>query len=241
SSACQREPASSVIALRGSAGAVLVGSPPAHAASRRIAAVARSCIGMSPEPTRRPARCFDRVQSIRVKPRSVAQRRLVRHAEARVAEARQAVLRTGDVETQRDQRAPVSSDRPRPAARRPCQRWFARPCSPGAAFRAGNASGRSTQDDDRQSAAARYVPSSCEPSAPALCGPKIDERPMTEPGRLVMIGIDAGDLRLIREMLDELPRLRALFADAELSELTSPADVLTSAVWPTFATGQPPG
>ena len=64
---------------------------------------------------------------------------------------------------------------------------------------------------------------------------------MTPSDRLVMIGIDAGDLGLIRAMLDELPHLRSFLAEAELSELTSPADVLTSAVWPTFATGLPPG
>ncbi|MBK8976574.1 MAG: alkaline phosphatase family protein [Planctomycetes bacterium] len=66
---------------------------------------------------------------------------------------------------------------------------------------------------------------------------------MTEPDRrkLLMIGVDAGDLVFIREHEDRLPTLRALLAEGTLTTLGTPAESLTSAVWPSFATGGSPG
>jgi predicted AlkP superfamily phosphohydrolase/phosphomutase len=59
--------------------------------------------------------------------------------------------------------------------------------------------------------------------------------------KVVMIGLDAMDLDLVEASLDDLPNLRELFSDGETLRLRSPAEHLTSAVWPTFATGLPPG
>ena len=59
--------------------------------------------------------------------------------------------------------------------------------------------------------------------------------------KVALIGIDAGDMGLIRSHLDELPHLRALFAEGQTFELDASANVLTSAAWPTFSTGKPPG
>ncbi len=59
--------------------------------------------------------------------------------------------------------------------------------------------------------------------------------------KVVMIGIDAGDIDLIRASLDELPHLKGLLARGACHALRSTADVLTSSVWPTFATGKLPG
>lgn len=59
--------------------------------------------------------------------------------------------------------------------------------------------------------------------------------------RVVMIGLDAMDLDLVEASLDGLPHLRSLFAEGTAFRLRSPAEHLTSAVWPTFATGLPPG
>ncbi|HWR50988.1 MAG TPA: alkaline phosphatase family protein [Bryobacteraceae bacterium] len=62
----------------------------------------------------------------------------------------------------------------------------------------------------------------------------------TQGSRVLMLGIDAGDVNIIRSSLDTLPRLRQLFADGPVSKLQSSA-ALTSSVWPTFSTGTPPG
>lgn len=59
--------------------------------------------------------------------------------------------------------------------------------------------------------------------------------------RVLMIGIDAGDLDFIRSSPEALPRLRQLFAEGVPYELRSTADTLTSSVWPTFSTGTLPG
>ena len=58
--------------------------------------------------------------------------------------------------------------------------------------------------------------------------------------KVVLIGIDAGDIGLIRSHLEELPHLRALFAKQKPVVLHAGSDALTSAVWPTFSTGKPP-
>jgi predicted AlkP superfamily phosphohydrolase/phosphomutase len=55
-----------------------------------------------------------------------------------------------------------------------------------------------------------------------------------------MIGIDAGDVNIIRSSLDTLPRLRQLFADGPVFKIHCSA-ALTSSVWPTFSTGKPAG
>jgi predicted AlkP superfamily phosphohydrolase/phosphomutase len=59
--------------------------------------------------------------------------------------------------------------------------------------------------------------------------------------KVVMIGLDALDIDLVQASLDDLPTLRGLFERGALHRLDSPAAHLTSAVWPTFATGLPPG
>lgn len=67
--------------------------------------------------------------------------------------------------------------------------------------------------------------------------------PTRQPGpatRVVLIGLDAGDLDFIRSHLAELPNLRGLF-EGGVHALSSPAETLTSAVWPSFASGQGPG
>jgi predicted AlkP superfamily phosphohydrolase/phosphomutase len=65
---------------------------------------------------------------------------------------------------------------------------------------------------------------------------------MTQAGpKVVMIGIDAGDIEFIRSSLHELPRLREVFAQCSPLSLRSTADTLTSSVWPTFSSGTLPG
>ena len=59
--------------------------------------------------------------------------------------------------------------------------------------------------------------------------------------KVLLIGIDAGDIGLIRSYLDELPHLRALFAERVPIALHPASNILTSAVWPTFSTGKAPG
>ncbi len=74
--------------------------------------------------------------------------------------------------------------------------------------------------------------------SPIIAGDRMAEPPAH---RLALIGIDAGDIDFIRASLGELPALRALLEHDGATPLRSPADVLTSAVWPTFATGRGPG
>lgn len=64
---------------------------------------------------------------------------------------------------------------------------------------------------------------------------------MTGESKVLLIGIDAGDIGFIRAALERLPRLRELFAASPVLDLRSPADLLTSAVWPSFASGSGPG
>lgn len=64
---------------------------------------------------------------------------------------------------------------------------------------------------------------------------------MPAPRKLLLIGIDAGDIGVIRANPSRLPRLNGWIGARGVRPLTSPADMLTSAIWPTFATGQPPG
>ncbi len=59
--------------------------------------------------------------------------------------------------------------------------------------------------------------------------------------KVLMIGIDAGDIDFIQSSLDRLPRLRQLFAAREPWRLGSEAAALSSSVWPTFSTGKMPG
>ncbi|MBI5852330.1 MAG: alkaline phosphatase family protein [Planctomycetes bacterium] len=59
--------------------------------------------------------------------------------------------------------------------------------------------------------------------------------------RVLLIGLDAADLAVMRAHLARLPRLRALFQSSPPRTLRSPGDVLSSAVWPSFASGTGPG
>lgn len=61
------------------------------------------------------------------------------------------------------------------------------------------------------------------------------------PPKVLMIGMDAGDIEFIQSSLHELPTLRELFAGHSPLALRSTADALTSSVWPTFSTGTLPG
>ncbi|HLA11745.1 MAG TPA: alkaline phosphatase family protein [Pyrinomonadaceae bacterium] len=74
---------------------------------------------------------------------------------------------------------------------------------------------------------------------------KIGDREMGtvagEETKLLLIGIDAGDVDFIKASLDKLPRLRQVFAEGSFLKLRSTADILTSSVWPTFSTGTLPG
>lgn len=58
--------------------------------------------------------------------------------------------------------------------------------------------------------------------------------------RLLLIGIDAGDLRFIRSHAESLPTLRRFCDEGRCIETQSPVG-LSGSVWPTFYTGTPPG
>ncbi len=58
--------------------------------------------------------------------------------------------------------------------------------------------------------------------------------------RLLLIGLDAGDLHFIRSHADALPTLRRFCRDGRTIETQSPVG-LSGSVWPTFYTGTPPG
>lgn len=64
---------------------------------------------------------------------------------------------------------------------------------------------------------------------------------MSERTKVLMIGIDAGDVEWIESHLAELPRFRQLFGESPPVRIRSTADTLTSSVWPTFSTGTLPG
>ncbi len=59
--------------------------------------------------------------------------------------------------------------------------------------------------------------------------------------KVLMIGIDAGNIDFIRASLADLPNLRRLLEEGAFFPLTSPAEYMPGAVWPTFYTGTPPG
>ena len=62
-----------------------------------------------------------------------------------------------------------------------------------------------------------------------------------ENSKVLMIGIDAGDIEFIQSSLDSLPRLRQLIAQHPPLHLASEAETLSSSVWPTFSSGLMPG
>lgn len=64
-----------------------------------------------------------------------------------------------------------------------------------------------------------------------------------EPARVVVIGLDMGDGGLIRHWAQagHLPHFQALIETGTWLELDSPAKVLHTSTWPTFATGTLPG
>lgn len=64
---------------------------------------------------------------------------------------------------------------------------------------------------------------------------------MTPAAKVALIGLDAGDVSFIRDHLDRLPHLARLFEESPPAPLASPAESLTSAVWPSFSTGLSPG
>lgn len=62
-------------------------------------------------------------------------------------------------------------------------------------------------------------------------------------GRVLVIGLDMGDGTLVRHWIraGRLPHFAALEASGVWLELESPAQVLHTSTWPTFATGMSPG
>ena len=60
--------------------------------------------------------------------------------------------------------------------------------------------------------------------------------------RVIAIGIDAAEGRLVRRLADEgrLPAIAKLAAEHGWGTVTSPASIGSGAVWPTFSTGDPP-
>lgn len=58
--------------------------------------------------------------------------------------------------------------------------------------------------------------------------------------RLLMLAIDAGDIRFIRESLQDLPTLRRLLGEGEFFPLQSTANITSASVWPSFYTGKMP-
>lgn len=61
--------------------------------------------------------------------------------------------------------------------------------------------------------------------------------------RVLAIGIDAAEPALIRQFIErgELPALKGLLDQGTWSAVTSPSDIGSGAVWPTFITGTDPG
>jgi predicted AlkP superfamily phosphohydrolase/phosphomutase len=56
-----------------------------------------------------------------------------------------------------------------------------------------------------------------------------------------MIGLDSIDIDFLTPSLGVLPNFRELFRSGTLTRPSSPADLLSASVWPTFSTGQLPG
>jgi predicted AlkP superfamily phosphohydrolase/phosphomutase len=59
--------------------------------------------------------------------------------------------------------------------------------------------------------------------------------------RLLLLGIDAGDLGVIEAHRGLLPAFRRVLESGAVTRLRSTANLLTGSVWPTFATGTLPG
>jgi predicted AlkP superfamily phosphohydrolase/phosphomutase len=59
--------------------------------------------------------------------------------------------------------------------------------------------------------------------------------------RVLLIGVDASEISLIRRSLPSLPTFRRLLEEAVFFPLRSSAEYLTASVWPTFYTGTSPG
>jgi len=59
--------------------------------------------------------------------------------------------------------------------------------------------------------------------------------------RVLMIGVDAGELSLIRAALPSLPTFRRLFDEGVFHPLASSAEYVSASVWPTMYTGGMPG
>src|SRR5918999_888901 len=60
--------------------------------------------------------------------------------------------------------------------------------------------------------------------------------------RVLAIGLDAAESKLIRLLIDEgeMLVLASVLADGRWIDITSTSDVGSSSVWPTFTTGQDP-
>jgi predicted AlkP superfamily phosphohydrolase/phosphomutase len=59
--------------------------------------------------------------------------------------------------------------------------------------------------------------------------------------RIVMLGIDSGDLEFIKVHMDRLPVIGRMMQDGILRRLETTSRVFTGSVWPTFYTGFHPG
>src|SRR5688500_15466340 len=61
--------------------------------------------------------------------------------------------------------------------------------------------------------------------------------------RVLIVALDALDAGLLRRLLAEgrLPNLAQFASESQALDVRSGADFLAGSVWPSFATGQPPG
>jgi predicted AlkP superfamily phosphohydrolase/phosphomutase len=59
--------------------------------------------------------------------------------------------------------------------------------------------------------------------------------------KMLMLGVDAGDLRFISSSIDRLPNFRRLLEAGVCRKLGTTSNLLTGSVWPTFYTGKHPG
>jgi predicted AlkP superfamily phosphohydrolase/phosphomutase len=59
--------------------------------------------------------------------------------------------------------------------------------------------------------------------------------------KILMLGIDAGDIRFIESHLDHLPGFKQLIKEGHKQKLDTTSGLLTGSVWPTFYTGTHPG
>lgn len=58
---------------------------------------------------------------------------------------------------------------------------------------------------------------------------------------IIMVGVDAASIDLIRANLARLPNFRRVLKDGAYHSLASWGDVASGSVWPSFAAGKPPG